>query len=90
MKPISSLERCDIEKEIAILKLLKHPNIIELIDVIDEPSGGVYMVFELVTGGDVFDHLVARGRLKEREARKLIRESVSALEYAFSIFVTIT
>ena len=40
----------DIEKEISMLKLLKHPNIVKLIDVIRE-DGKIYMILELITGG---------------------------------------
>lgn len=82
MKPQEVKDKGDIEREINILKLLKHPNIVELYESIhDEPNGKVYLVLELVNGGELFDYIVARGRVKEKEARKLFRQIVSAVEY---------
>jgi serine/threonine protein kinase len=86
MKPATSTERRDIDREIAILRLLKHPNIVQLVDVIDD-SGCVYLIFEHVGGGDMFDYLVGRGKLKEKEARKLFRQILSALEYCHAHLV---
>lgn len=78
----------DIEREIAILKLLKHPNIIQLLDVInDETTCKIYLVFELVNGGDLFDYTIARGRLSEREARRIMREVISAVAFCHSNMV---
>lgn len=82
MKPQEVKDKGDIEREINILKLLKHPNIVELLESIhDEPANKVYLVLELVNGGELFDYIVARGRVKEKEARKLFRQMVSAVEY---------
>jgi serine/threonine protein kinase len=56
MKPQEVKDKGDIEREINILKLLKHPNIVELYEAIhDEPNGKVYLVLELVNGGELFD-----------------------------------
>lgn len=56
MKPQEVKDKGDIEREINILKLLKHPNIVELYESIhDEPNGKVYLVLELVNGGELFD-----------------------------------
>lgn len=88
MKPGSTCDMEDIEREIAILKLLKHPNIIELLDVIhEEKDNKVYLVFELVNGGDLFDYTIARGRLNEREARRIMREVISAVAYCHANLV---
>jgi len=82
MKPQEVKDKGDIDREINILKLLKHPNIVELYESIhDEVNGKVYLVLELVNGGELFDYIVARGRVKEKEARKLFRQIVSAVEY---------
>lgn len=82
MKPQEVKDKGDIEREINILKLLKHPNIVELYESIhDEANGKVYLVLELVNGGELFDYIVARGRVKEKEARKLFRQIISAVEY---------
>lgn len=71
-------------------QLLKHPNIIHLMDVIyDEHDNKkrIYLVFELVNGGDLFDYTIARGRLSEREARRIMREVVSGVAYCHANMV---
>jgi serine/threonine protein kinase len=91
IKILSPGNKCDLEdidREIAILKLLKHPNIIHLLDVIhDEPSKKIFLVFELVNGGDLFDYTIARGRLSEREARRIMREVVGGVAYCHAHMV---
>lgn len=77
----------DIDREIAILKLLKHPNIVRLLDVIhDAPTSRTYLAFELVSG-DLFDYTIARGHLAEREARRIMRELVSAVAHCHAHMV---
>lgn len=88
LTPGNRCDMVDIEREIAILKLLRHPNIINLLDVIQEGDGSkMYLVFELVNGGDLFDYTIARGRLSEREARRIMREVVSAVAYCHAHMV---
>lgn len=63
MKPQEVKDKGDIEREINILKLLKHPNIVELYESIhDDASGKVYLVLELVNGGELFDCILPCGR----------------------------
>lgn len=81
MKPQEVKDRSDIEREISILKLLKHPNIVDLYEVIQDNDGRIYLVLELVTGGEMFDYIVTRGKIKEREAKRFFRQMVSAVEY---------
>eukprot|EP01111_Echinosteliopsis_oligospora_P004745 TRINITY_DN1781_c0_g4_i1.p1 TRINITY_DN1781_c0_g4~~TRINITY_DN1781_c0_g4_i1.p1 ORF type:complete len:739 (+),score=236.28 TRINITY_DN1781_c0_g4_i1:134-2350(+) len=82
MKPQELKDKGDIEREINILKLLKHPNIVQMYDTIyEESSGKVYLILELVNGGELFDYIVARGKVKEKEAKRLFRQIVSAVEY---------
>lgn len=72
----------EIEKEINVLKLLKHPHIVKLKDVVrDGSSKRIYMVLELVTGGELFDRIVSEGHIPEGDARKLFRQMISAVEY---------
>lgn len=71
-----------IEREKKALTLLDHPNIVKLHKVVDdEERGCTYMILEYVSGGELFDYIVAHGRIKERDARKFIRQIISALEY---------
>ena len=67
-------------REVRIMKVMDHPNIVKLIEVIDTDST-MYLVLEYAAGGEVFDYLVAHGRLKEKEARLKFRQILSAVEY---------
>ncbi|KAK0522892.1 serine/threonine-protein kinase gin4 [Tilletia horrida] len=69
-----------IEREILIMKLIEHPNIIGLWDVY-ETSTELYLVMEYVAGGELFDHLVARGKLSSSEARSYFRQIIYGLDY---------
>jgi serine/threonine-protein kinase Chk2 len=66
--------------EVRILQQLKHPNIISIQDVF-ETSAHLYIVLELVTGGDLFDRVVAKKMYPEAEARLLFRNLLEALRY---------
>ncbi|EGG23060.1 putative protein serine/threonine kinase [Cavenderia fasciculata] len=81
-KPKRVKERKEIEREISILKLLKHNHIIQLFEAIyEEDRGRICLVLEYISGGELFDYIVARGRLSEKEARKFFRQILSGLIY---------
>ncbi|KIH66448.1 hypothetical protein ANCDUO_03225 [Ancylostoma duodenale] len=54
---------------------LRHPNIVQLYDTYEEKQY-VYLVMELVTGGELFDRIVAKGSYTEKDASHLIRQLV--------------
>ncbi|XP_043064412.1 calcium/calmodulin-dependent protein kinase kinase 1 isoform X2 [Drosophila ficusphila] len=78
-KATSPLDR--VYREIAVLKKLDHPNIVKLIEVLDDPlEDSLYMVFELVQQGEVL-RIPTDKPLPEKRAWSIFRESLLGLEY---------
>lgn len=73
-----------IEREIIIMKLLTHPNVLRLYDVW-ETSKNLYLVLEYVEGGELFDLLVERGPLQESEAIKYFRQIILGTAYCHAL-----
>lgn len=72
-----------IEREIVIMKLIEHPNVLGLMDVY-ETSKELYLILEYVAGGELFDYLVSKGRLRPTEARAYFRQIIFGLHYCHS------
>ena len=68
-----------VEREIQYLKLLRHPHIIKLYEVITTPID-IIMVIEYA-GGELFDYIVQRGKMSEEEARRFFQQIICALDY---------
>lgn len=68
-----------IKREIAILRRVRHPNIVQLFEVMATKSK-IYFVMEYVRGGELFNK-VAKGRLKEDVARKYFQQLISAVGF---------
>ncbi|XP_065737672.1 serine/threonine-protein kinase SIK3 isoform X2 [Phocoena phocoena] len=67
-----------IFREVQIMKMLCHPHIIRLYQVM-ETERMIYLVTEYASGGEIFDHLVAHGRMAEKEARRKFKQIVAAV-----------
>jgi len=66
--------------EIKVLKALNHPNIIRLVESYETPDR-IYMVMEVMKGGELFDYVVEKGTLSEEEASVLVRKITSAVAH---------
>ncbi|XP_055690101.1 calcium/calmodulin-dependent protein kinase type 1 isoform X2 [Lutzomyia longipalpis] len=69
-----------LENEIKVLRRLTHPNIVQLLETYEDKSK-VYLVMELVTGGELFDRIVEKGSYTEKDASGLIRQVLEAVDY---------
>ncbi|XP_047247721.1 serine/threonine-protein kinase DCLK1-like isoform X2 [Girardinichthys multiradiatus] len=69
-----------IQSEVAILRRVKHPNIVLLIEEMDSHSN-LYLVMELVKGGDLFDAITSSNRYTERDASCMLFNLASAIKY---------
>ncbi|KAK7206267.1 kinase-like domain-containing protein [Myxozyma melibiosi] len=69
-----------IEREVIIMKLIEHPNVMGLYDVW-ENHGELYLILEYVEGGELFDYLIRKGRLDEREAVHYFRQIILGVDY---------
>ncbi|XP_063073295.1 calcium/calmodulin-dependent protein kinase type 1D [Engraulis encrasicolus] len=69
-----------IENEIAVLRRIKHENIVALEDIY-ESSNHLYLIMQLVSGGELFDRIVEKGFYTEKDASTLIRQVLDAVNY---------
>ncbi|MQM20648.1 hypothetical protein Taro_053672 [Colocasia esculenta] len=72
-----------IKREISTMKLIRHPNVIRMFEVMASKTK-IYIVLEFVTGGELFDRIACHGRLKEDEARKYFQQLINAVDYCHS------
>ncbi|CAB4284915.1 unnamed protein product [Prunus armeniaca] len=71
-----------IKREISVMRLIRHPNVVELYEVMASKTK-IYFVMEYVKGGELFDK-VSKGKLKEDVARKYFQQLISAVDYCHS------
>mmetsp|Transcript_65940 Transcript_65940/g.162287 ORF Transcript_65940/g.162287 Transcript_65940/m.162287 type:complete len:475 (+) Transcript_65940:104-1528(+) len=83
-KKDAQFDKESLEQEIAIMKKVNHPNCIKLHEVFDEKAK-MYMVLDLVTGGELFDRIIARGHYSEKDAANLMYDVVVAIGYLHSV-----
>ncbi|XP_067286559.1 calcium/calmodulin-dependent protein kinase (CaM kinase) II gamma 1 isoform X7 [Pseudorasbora parva] len=79
-KKLSARDHQKLEREARICRLLKHPNIVRLHDSISE-EGFHYLVFDLVTGGELFEDIVAREYYSEADASQCINQILESVNH---------
>ncbi|CAM9505169.1 unnamed protein product, partial [Choristocarpus tenellus] len=93
---IKILEKCRIQeipdvrrvsREIKILKLNRHKNVVELYEVVDSLDK-VYLIMEVADGGELFDYIVSHHRLQERKACNFFHQVVDGVDYLHQRGVT--
>jgi len=75
-----------LKTEVAILNKVSHPNIISLKALYDTDEN-LYLVMELVTGGELFDKIVEKGQYTEREASIVVKKILDAVQYLHSLHI---
>ena len=73
-----------IRREIAILKIVRHKNIIKLYELMETPHK-IYLVMEYCNGGELFDYIVSKQHLTEKQACRFFQEIIDSLEYLHSL-----
>ncbi|XP_042192831.1 calcium/calmodulin-dependent protein kinase type II subunit gamma isoform X3 [Callorhinchus milii] len=79
-KKLSARDHQKLEREARICRLLKHPNIVRLHDSISE-EGFHYLIFDLVTGGELFEDIVAREYYSEADASQCIHQILESVNH---------
>ena len=81
---ISSVAKEGMEKqvrnEISVLKQIKHPNVVQLKEVL-KSANNIYIVMELITGGELFDKIVAARKFTEDVARRYFQQLIDGIAY---------
>lgn len=72
-----------LKREISAMKMINHPNVIKIFEVMASKTK-IYIVLELVNGGELFDQIATNGRLKEDEARSYFQQLIKAVDYCHS------
>lgn len=73
-----------VSREIHILKLIRHPNIIQLYEIIETPRQ-LYLIMEYASGGELFDYIVKHTKVEETEACKFFQQIVDGVSYIHKI-----
>ncbi|CAB4068758.1 SNRK [Lepeophtheirus salmonis] len=82
-----SSTRVQTLQEVRLMKLVQHPNVVRLYEVIDTPSK-LYLILELADGGDLYDYIMKHEQgLTETLAKKYFRQIVNAIQYCHKLHV---
>jgi 5'-AMP-activated protein kinase, catalytic alpha subunit len=69
-----------VSREIEILKMIRHPYIIQLFEIIETPKQ-LFLIMEYVSGGELFDFIVKKQKLSEQESCKYFQQIICGVEY---------
>lgn len=83
-KNLQPEELATINEEVDIMHKINHTNVVTLYEIYDTPKH-LYMVLELLTGGELFERIVAKGSYSEKEASRLTAQICSAIKYLHDI-----
>ncbi|KAB2598950.1 CBL-interacting serine/threonine-protein kinase 24-like [Pyrus ussuriensis x Pyrus communis] len=72
-----------IKREISIMKIVRHPNIVRLQEVLAGRTK-IFIILEFVSGGELFDKIVHQGKLPENESRKYFQQLIDAVAHCHS------
>lgn len=72
-----------IKREISIMKLVRHPYVVRLHEVLASRTK-IYIILEFITGGELFDKIVHHGRLSEAEARRYFQQLIDGVDFCHS------
>ena len=73
-----------LQTEVDILSQLDHPNVVKIFEIFDEKDC-IYLVLELLAGGELFDRIVEKENYSEKEAADTIRPIVDAIRYCHTL-----
>lgn len=79
-------DEIQLQTEVDILSQLDHPNVLKIYEIFDEPDC-IYLVLELLKGGELFDRIVEKENYSEQEAAEAIRPIVDAVRYCHNMGV---
>ena len=74
-----------LEAEASILQAVNHPYVVKLCDIFVAPGVAIYLVMELLQGGDLFDRIVQKGSYTEVESRRVMRRLLNAVYYLHDV-----
>ncbi|CAH8431822.1 unnamed protein product [Schistosoma rodhaini] len=84
---LDNVSRDHLFQEVVCMKLVQHPNVVRLYEVIDTPTK-LYLVLELGDGGDLYDYITSHGNgLSEKVAKRYFRQIVTAIAYCHKLRV---
>merc|ERR1719234_2251299 len=69
-----------MNREAEIMHSIEHKHIVQLEEIYDTPKN-LYLVLELLTGGELFERIVEKGQYSEKDAANLLREVIEAIDY---------